>query len=434
MKPQLLTLFLTVFSLLVLIATGIEKPSAQIEMPGSQPTGVPLFYLDVANVASDKPNLSRLNLFLKIAFDELQFIKEEDKFKAQYEVSIVVFDEKGNQADGKIFQQEVLTNSYEATNSRDEFSFSNVSFDLNPSEYRFSVGLMDLDTKQTGFRKGQIKLRQFEDAPLKVSDIILASNIEVDSLGVKSLTPEIADHIRGKPKKLFAYYEIYTTEARKEVEVFYKVKEARQKVILSGSHRVPTPNRRTLDFIEIAPEKLSYGPYVFQLEIKEGPYQDSTEKPFFIRWTGLPSSISDLELAIKQLRYISRRGEMEKMEKAPKDEKLKLFKKFWNDRDPTPGTEVNEYMEEYYRRVEYANENFSAFREGWKTDMGMIYIIFGTPNDIERHPFERGYKPYEIWYYYNINRQFLFVDTTGFGEYRLATPYWEEWRSEDWRP
>jgi hypothetical protein len=82
-------------------------------------------------------------------------------------------------------------------------------------------------------------------------------------------------------------------------------------------------------------------------------------------------------------------------------------------------------MEQYYARVEYANKHFSHFQEGWRTDMGMVYITFGPPNNVERHPFDIDSKPYEIWAYYDLNYQFVFVDQTGFGDYRLITPIWE---------
>ncbi|MBN1350405.1 GWxTD domain-containing protein, partial [candidate division KSB1 bacterium] len=127
-------------------------------------------------------------------------------------------------------------------------------------------------------------------------------------------------------------------------------------------------------------------------------------------------------------------SEVKKMRKAKGKEKSDMFEKFWSERDPTPGTEQNEHMEEYFRRVHYANEVFSGFREGWKSDMGMVYIILGHPNDIERHPFESGSKPYQVWYYYDINRKFVFVDETGFGEYRLLSEYWDDlFRDAGWR-
>lgn len=56
--------------------------------------------------------------------------------------------------------------------------------------------------------------------------------------------------------------------------------------------------------------------------------------------------------------------------------------------------------------------------------MGMVFIILGTPSNIDRHPFELDSKPYEIWHYYEINRQYVFVDYTGFGDYRLVTPFY----------
>ena len=58
--------------------------------------------------------------------------------------------------------------------------------------------------------------------------------------------------------------------------------------------------------------------------------------------------------------------------------------------------------------------------------MGMIYIVLGPPDNVDRHPFEYDSKPYEIWYYYDINRSFYFLDETGFGDYRLLN------RNYDW--
>ncbi|MDP3683995.1 MAG: GWxTD domain-containing protein, partial [Ignavibacteria bacterium] len=74
----------------------------------------------------------------------------------------------------------------------------------------------------------------------------------------------------------------------------------------------------------------------------------------------------------------------------------------------------------------YANAHFTHYTEGWKSDMGMVYIILGAPNSVDRHPFEYDSKPFEVWEYYQINRQFIFVDNTGFGDYRLTTPFYND--------
>jgi GWxTD domain-containing protein len=139
----------------------------------------------------------------------------------------------------------------------------------------------------------------------------------------------------------------------------------------------------------------------------------------------MPVYTTDLDDAINQLRYIAKGGDIRKMKKAKGEEKQRMFNEFWLAMDPTPGTDQNELMEEYYRRVDFSNSNFRGLRDGWLTDRGMVYIILGPPDNIERYPFEANSKPYEIWSFYRLNRDFIFVDETGFGDYRLVTPFWE---------
>jgi GWxTD domain-containing protein len=116
-------------------------------------------------------------------------------------------------------------------------------------------------------------------------------------------------------------------------------------------------------------------------------------------------------------------------------ERENFIEQFWFHRDPTPDTEENEYKEEYYRRIAFANERFAAGVPGWRTDRGRIYIIHGAPDSIESHPAGGPYQrtaeegggqtithPFEVWHYRNIdgiaqNIDIEFVDTCGCGEY-----------------
>jgi len=396
--------------------------------------GVPNFFFDVANVESKKAGHSKINVYIKIAYDELQFLVVDSVYRAGYEVSVVIFDEKGEQADGEIWQEEVFASTYENTNSKELFSLTHVSFDLTPSKYRMSIGFMDLDTKKTTFKKLAFQVREFGKKKLEVSDITIVSNLTFDSLGVKSIHPEIASYIKEKQRMLYGYYEIYSDREVESFNVSYFIKNQKREEILKGNKEQPKEGHRTMAYVDLDAGKLSHGNYVLELTIDDGKQMTIIAKPFSIRWLGIPSSVVDIDLAIEQLRYIASSSEIKRMKNSPEGQKVKEFEKFWKERDPSPGTQQNEHMDEYYRRINYSNENFSGFREGWKSDMGMIYVIFGQPNDVERHPFESGYKPYEVWYYYEINRQFVFIDETGFGEYRLVTRSWEHWRRDVWRP
>jgi len=80
-------------------------------------------------------------------------------------------------------------------------------------------------------------------------------------------------------------------------------------------------------------------------------------------------------------------------------ERERFIQEFWERRDPTPGTPENEFKEEHYRRIAYANEHFQEVEglAGWKTDRGRVYITYGPPDEKESHP--NATPPNEQWLY-----------------------------------
>ena len=128
------------------------------------------------------------------------------------------------------------------------------------------------------------------------------------------------------------------------------------------------------------------------------------------------------------MKYIANNPDMDFILEAETYEvQLNRFKEYWKKKDPNPKTEGNAVLVEYFRRIEYANDHFKHYFDGWKTDMGMVYVVLGPPSNVERHPFEYNSKPYEMWDYYEINKRFLFFDQTGFGDYRLADQQLGDW-------
>jgi len=104
---------------------------------------------------------------------------------------------------------------------------------------------------------------------------------------------------------------------------------------------------------------------------------------------------------------------------------------FWKQRDPTPGTPENEYRDELLKRFQYVNEFFSrgTTREGWRTDMGRIYMVLGAPQSIEHFEASIGLRPCQSWTYYGDIRKglppqfiLLFYQRDSIGEYRLYDP------------
>src|SRR5947199_630213 len=120
------------------------------------------------------------------------------------------------------------------------------------------------------------------------------------------------------------------------------------------------------------------------------------------------------------------------------DERERFIEEFWRRRDPDPDTDENEYREEYYERIAYANEHYASGIPGWKTDRGRIYIMWGKPDETESHPSGGAYNresyegggststyPFERWFYRYLpgvgsGVEIEYVDPTGNGEYRIA--------------
>jgi GWxTD domain-containing protein len=120
------------------------------------------------------------------------------------------------------------------------------------------------------------------------------------------------------------------------------------------------------------------------------------------------------------------------------EERDQFIEAFWQRRDPTPDTEENEYKEEHYQRIAYANEHFAAGIPGWKTDRGRIYIMYGKADEVESHPSGGTYQrpmeegggetstfPFEQWryrYLEGIGQEVIieFVDTCMCGDYHMT--------------
>ena len=169
---------------------------------------------------------------------------------------------------------------------------------------------------------------------------------------------------------------------------------------------------------------------------KRKPSEDPTSNPRTVK--------PELKEAYKKwlnndVKYIITKDEERAFKALVTDEERENFiENFWRRRDPNPDTEENEFREQYYERIAYANEHFSSGIPGWRTDRGRIYIAWGKPDSIETHPTGGGYErpswegggstttyPFEVWWYRHLDGvgdgiEIEFVDPTGTGEYRLA--------------
>jgi GWxTD domain-containing protein len=206
---------------------------------------------------------------------------------------------------------------------------------------------------------------------------------------------------------------------------------------------------------------LPSGEYTLKVRVSDPGNGASAEVSgqFNMYWHPLSLKDYKLEEILEQLHLIASRDEMRELSRLPEAEQLQGIFEFWKRRDPTPGTLQNEAMDEYYRRVDYAERHFTGKgrgRQGWKSPQGKIYLAYGAPDEIHRFTNSTTYQaidggmrrvfpaqnqpwrsssvgtgrysqlnddgPHEVWKYHQLNREFIFVDKHGTGSYELIDP------------
>lgn len=389
------------------------------------------FNVDFASFVSDSAGLNLLEVYYQVYSSHLLYVRKDSKYVAQYSI-VTIFKEGKRQISAKEFENTIYSDSYEEADNQKNFVIDISKFYLPPGDYKVQVTLNDLNAsssipldaelKVPKYRLNQPDISQIEFIRL-VEDIIEPSEFDKNHWHlIPSCTRRYGDDL----SYLKFYYEYYDPLKDYNLAKFvYEVRDHKNKVIISKQ-----ADKQKQDFNgyvdSLNMENLKPGSYNLHIyrTTKEGDEFISSRGGFVIHWSALQMVEYDFDSAAEQLRYIASSSEMRALKDAPKEERIKEWNKFWKSRDPGQDTDENEIKDEYYRRIAYSNKKFEIpNKEGWRTDMGMIHVINGRPDDIERHPFDLETKPYEIWYYYSPRRRFLFIDTGGYGEYVLQYPF-----------
>ena len=373
----------------------------------------------------------------RVVNDHLQFIKNDGGYRAEFQVVCVVYNDDGQQVTGDEVSGSQWADTYDQTNSRDIFVEGYFQFPLPPGGYQMRIWIEGQHTGEMVRTESRAEIPDFKRSDLTLSGLLLADQIAPREINQHRpagryercglLISPSSNHVFSDQRpQLWCYFEIYdrngTPTVPEAYQAVYEIIDPSGEVVLGDTASVPKREPVSHSFKDFQVSTLEEDQYLLRVTIRdlENDRTASEEIFFQVRWSTLGHVAKDYGEAVDQLRYIATDEEYKKLKAAEGEERRELWLEFWKKRDPTPGTPANEMRTEYYRRIEYSNLNFSVVSTGWKTDRGRIYIVYGPPDDIERHPMEIGGKPYQIWHYYNTNRRFYFVDEDGYGDYRLV--------------
>ena len=358
-------------------------------------------------------------IYMQIPNYTLQYVKLDTNYIARYEAVIALQTKKGKQIGREVWQDSIVVKDYSSTNSIEENKTLMISYFIPSGKYKVIASLLDFDTKNSSENTIKFNLSNYDKNQYLHEPILLNKSIGNWGFGdglipaVHGRTFEIDEgltfYISGKvlPDK-------YTLNTR-----FINNKE---KVLFEKTITDTSLAGIFMHTINLPKEHIEGIGINIKTELVQDQYISEKTKKIIISKPGISHLISNLDDALHQMRYILDSEERQEIKKVSANKKEALFKKLWKHRDPTPDTEVNELMNEYYKRVAYSNIHFESFIDGWETDRGMIYIIFGPPDDIDRFMAQQRQEPFETWQYYRIQESFTFIGDN-FGHYSLTSPF-----------
>lgn len=407
------------------ILLGIVCPAGgeAFDQSGLFHEGEIYFDFDVRTDYSKKGE-AELVVVYSVAYDQLRFVKEGSSYKATFDFSFVIYDDDGRQVTGDIWRQKVLAQDYSATDSFETAYSGTESFRLDVGKYEYIAAMTDLNSSEKGRVKSGFEIADMSHGYFGVSDPVFErANTPSDSVESLEFSPNPShsyDEVNGRMRMSFY---LYGPEKPDPVtyDIHIRFENDMDEEVFSISDTLAQQGWKSGYSAEVFVAVWAVGSYGVEVDVTE---MSSGEKESSKSSIEVLTSLADWEEGysdmLEKIEYIASREQMSELKDSPPKERRKKWKEFWKEQDPTPETAKNEYQIEYFRRIRYANERFTAFIEGWKTDMGRIYIQYGDPDMVESEPLGNSLKSWEIWSYYSLRTRFIFVDEMGFGEYTLV--------------
>lgn len=351
-----------------------------------------------------------------------------------------------------------FTTVYDSSNSSKTLT-GVMKFQLAPGIYTFNIMAKDgNDLERFVASDFELTIPEKNKNKLQISDLQLATSIVPNSTDTSSMfyksTLEIVPNpgavISSSLPVVFFYSEIYNVQKEigsERLFVTQRITDSYGTEVFKKEKFVPRSFSSIVLTDAVNISDLASGAYILYISVTDTIngntalqskrfYYINKEKlvassnpavrddPNYISSEFLSMSDDEIELLYEQTKYILSEAEKQAWAKLTNyDAKRKLLFNIWNQRDSNPGTEINETKLEYLQRIKYANDNYAHIgqQEGWRTDRGRVYIVYGKPTEIERYPNVTDAKPYEIWRYDEIEGGvvFVFADLSGYSDYRL---------------
>ncbi len=375
-------------------------------------------------------NNKKLYLSSKLSFDKLIFVKNNENYSAGYNIEYTI--RKSNIiVDRKVVSKSVITSDYESTISQNNYAECFTYFDIEDGIYTI-FPILSIDNTDSRFPLDTIVISTDKLCKNGIFSPIVCSlqNNECND----NVVYKLSNNQNAIPFSTIQYL-LLTPINDLSIKSVKIIIEQNNQVIQEKDSLVL--NDGNLIFIEcdnvigISEKILGDTRKYFIVEgfsglLKEGPVKITikTEKTtadywLDVKWINKPFTLLNPESALEILESVYGKENINTFFSNKKNELYNSLLEFWDSKLPDRKHKFNDLMNEFFLRADYAVLNFSTLnnRNGAKSDRGIIYIKYGNPDEIDRD--YSGKKVIEIWTYKYLNKQFVFRDDSGLGNFQL---------------
>jgi GWxTD domain-containing protein len=398
-----------------------------------------------------------LEVYYTLPRHQLQFTEENGVLTAAMDITLRLDTVSGDSVDQISWRGTTSVRHRAELEDREYKFFDTVPAFVRPGEYVLTVSIKDVNSDLFNSVRKRITVPDYASPGLKLSQIQLAYSLNPDTVGSPSakngvlVIPNASGEYTPEDNFVFFYTELhgmeYDAATPGEFEVEVSALDNTGRIAQQFySKEFSKPGVSAVISNGVNAYSLADGNYNLKItatDLETGSKVESI-KPFKIKhridyvsdpmmralYQAHPEAfeIEDeetAELVRNQIEYIATGEELRIYDSMNLAGKNGFMKDFWKKRDPDPKTELNEFQVQHYARWDYANKKFAgrSYQQGWATDMGRIYILYGPPKDVEDSGIQMDQIAHKIWRYYNIPHYgeaiFVFVDQQGHGDYRL---------------
>jgi GWxTD domain-containing protein len=411
MRRAKLLLLLLAFCAPNLTASSLRQPGIDRTFGLSQ--GALRFYYQASQFRA--PGGTWVEIAYSMPYDQVQFVSDGPKFKAAYSFSMIVMDAKGGQVAGDSWDRSLTVERYKELQKGNYLACDTFRLKVNPGKYKFLIICTDGNSERRGESEIRLEVRDFQSVALSLS------GLRFQKVQGARLTPWPRRQFGDVNGDINLYYRVYSS-GQDSIRASYSLTRFGSAAPAWSQQENLEPAADLGVNKAIKADSLLTGSCVLKLKVEQSGLAATAGESLFIRNSKMINA-RDYREQVDQLEYISRGRELDSLRQADPATRETLLIRFWQVRDPDTTTSINEYRDEYYERINYANEHFGTmFKSGWKSDMGMIYVLFGPADEIERHPFDMETQAYEVWHYYSDGLRYVFMDRRGIGDYELIYP------------